>query len=227
MQVTITQLDAYAPPVLAGASAALPAIVANPGRFAAVTVSAQGLVTAGGTLLAGDITTALDFTPQDSAAMGAYALAAALPSRLGQLANDVGFITAGALAGLATADQVAAISVGLLAQVTTQDATPTLMPNLPQPPAGQSVQRLTWKITAQDTVGGDAAIWDAVLAIKRAAIGVPPVFLLAPSITLFAADASLVGAACAFSIVGSALDLVVTGLSGRSILWQAKALTGA
>lgn len=81
----------------AGTIAVTLAPVVAPGTYGKVTVSAKGLVVQGGSLAAGDVTSALGYTPYDAANPGGFVAASALPSRVSQLANDSGFVTAEAV----------------------------------------------------------------------------------------------------------------------------------
>lgn len=103
--------------------------------------------------------------------------------------------------------------------ITTSDATPTLLPDLPTMANQRSVIRVTGAVAAQNTISGDSSFWDITVALKRTGAGVSPVLVGDPSSTVYGQDASLAAAAVSPSAGAAGPSITVTGVAGSSIEW--------
>ena len=89
---------------------------------------------------------------------------------------------------------------------------------------GPCILRLTGAVVAMD-LGSDAVIvWDVAVAMRRSVVGGPVAVIGAPAISVFSADASMVG--CSLVATSSADQCLLqgVGLQGRVIDWSATLL---
>ena len=200
-----------------GSSVATLATVATAGTFTKVTINATGLVTLGAQLAAGDITTALGYTPADNATRGQPNGSATLDG-----------------AGKLTATQIPASLVGAVVYVSTWNAST----NTPALTSGTGTKGQYYKVSVAGTTTldginqwspGDTAIfdgttWDKIDGIANEVLSVAG---RTGVITLANTDISGLGSLATQNSVtvaqgGTGLTAVLTGLvKGNGTVYSA------
>ena len=87
--------------------------------------------------------------------------------------------------------------------------------------AATSVVRITGTVSAQSVGNGDSIVWDIAAAAKRAGASAPIAMIGTPSVSVFAADASMSACAIGLAAIQDGLNIVASGLDSREIRWNA------
>jgi hypothetical protein len=81
--------------------------------------------------------------------------------------------------------------------------------------------RITGTAAVQDLGSGDVTVWDIAAAAKRIGAGGAVSLVGAPSISVFASDASTSACGLAIGAAQQGILLSGNGLAGRSLQWSA------